>query len=96
MTAKPQPGNDRPRLFRLKEDRAILNRMGFNNPGAATVAENLRARRSDDVIGINIGKTKVTPLEEAVDDYRESASQLGDLADYVVCLLYTSPSPRDS
>lgn len=93
VTAKPQPGNDRPRLFRLKEDRAILNRMGFNNPGAAAVAENLRARRSDDVIGINIGKTKVTPLEAAVDDYRESASQLGGLADYVVVNVSSPNTP---
>ena len=72
VTAQAQPGNPTPRLFRLKEDAAIFNRMGFNNEGAAAVAENLRKRRYNDVIGINIGKTKVTPAERAVDDYRLS------------------------
>lgn len=93
VTAQAQPGNDRPRLFRLKADRAILNRMGFNNPGAVAVAENLRARRSDDVIGINIGKTKVTPLDQASDDYRFSARTLGSLADYVVVNVSSPNTP---
>ncbi|WP_448851920.1 quinone-dependent dihydroorotate dehydrogenase [Corynebacterium sp. 335C] len=91
VTAHAQPGNPAPRLFRLKADRAILNRMGFNNPGAGAVAENLRARRGDGVIGINIGKTKVTPLDGAVDDYRASARELGPLADYV-CVNVSSPN----
>nr|WP_120492528.1 quinone-dependent dihydroorotate dehydrogenase [Corynebacterium lactis] len=93
VTAHAQPGNDRPRLFRLKADRAILNRMGFNNPGAVAVAENLRSRRSDDVIGINIGKTKVTPLEDAEADYRASARELGNLADYVVVNVSSPNTP---
>lgn len=93
VTAHAQPGNDQPRLFRLKADRAILNRMGFNNPGAVAVAENLRARRSEDVIGINIGKTKVTPLEEAEADYRASARELGNLADYVVVNVSSPNTP---
>ena len=59
ITASPQPGNPEPRLFRLPKDKAILNRMGFNNEGAVAAAENLRHRKSRDVIGINIGKTKV-------------------------------------
>ncbi|AGF72491.1 quinone-dependent dihydroorotate dehydrogenase [Corynebacterium halotolerans] len=93
VTASPQLGNPTPRLFRLKADRAILNRMGFNNAGAAEVATNLRRRRSNDVIGINIGKTKVVPPEAAVDDYRRSASLLGGLADYVVVNVSSPNTP---
>lgn len=93
VTAKAQPGNPAPRLFRLKADRAILNRMGFNNEGAAAAARNLRARGTSDVIGINIGKTKVTPAEEAVQDYRQSASVLGDLADYLVVNVSSPNTP---
>lgn len=93
VTASPQPGNPTPRLFRLPLDHAILNRMGFNNDGAAVVAANLRRRRSDDVIGINIGKTKVVPIEEAASDYRRSARLLGDLADYVVVNVSSPNTP---
>lgn len=93
VTASPQPGNPTPRLFRLPADKAILNRMGFNNAGAAEVADNLRRRSSDSVIGINIGKTKVVPAEEAVDDYRRSASLLGDLADYLVVNVSSPNTP---
>ncbi|QGU04619.1 Dihydroorotate dehydrogenase (quinone) [Corynebacterium comes] len=93
VTASPQDGNPTPRLFRLRADQAILNRMGFNNEGAAAVAENLRRRRSDDVVGINIGKTKVVPPAEAVDDYRRSASLLGDLADFLVVNVSSPNTP---
>ena len=93
ITAHAQPGNDAPRLFRLKADRGILNRMGFNNPGAEAVSANLRDRRGDGVIGINIGKTKVVPLEGAVDDYRRSARLLGDLADFVVVNVSSPNTP---
>ena len=93
VTASPQPGNPTPRLFRLPADKAILNRMGFNNLGAAEVATNLRNRKSTDVIGINIGKTKVVPAEHAVDDYRRSASLLGDLADYLVVNVSSPNTP---
>ncbi|WBT07711.1 quinone-dependent dihydroorotate dehydrogenase [Corynebacterium sp. SCR221107] len=93
VTASPQPGNPTPRLFRLPEDKAILNRMGFNNLGAAAVADNLRRRRSNDVIGINIGKTKVVPASEAVEDYRRSASLLGDLANYLVVNVSSPNTP---
>ena len=65
MTARAQPGNPRPRLFRLRADRALINRMGFNNPGAASAARAMARRAPDGVIlGANIGKSKVTPLEE--------------------------------
>ncbi|WCZ32525.1 quinone-dependent dihydroorotate dehydrogenase [Corynebacterium massiliense] len=93
VTAYGQPGNPQPRLFRLPADKALLNRMGFNNHGAMAAAKNLRARHSDDVIGINIGKTKKTPLDEAVDDYRRSASLLGGLADYLVVNVSSPNTP---
>ena len=70
ITPKAQPGNPAPRLFRLKPDKGILNRMGFNNEGALHAARNLRKRRYSDVVGINIGKNKVTDPAHAVDDYR--------------------------
>lgn len=93
VTASPQAGNPTPRLFRLTQDKAILNRMGFNNVGAAEAAMNLRRRRSSDVIGINIGKTKIVPAEEAIDDYRRSASLLGNLADYLVVNVSSPNTP---
>lgn len=93
VTASPQAGNPTPRLFRLPKDKAILNRMGFNNEGAAEVADNLRRRRSGDVIGINIGKTKVVRAEKAVDDYRLSARFLGNLADYLVVNVSSPNTP---
>lgn len=88
VTASPQPGNPRPRLFRLVADRALVNRMGFNNEGAAVVAARLRRRRSGGgdslVVGVNIGKTKVVPDEQAPADYAASARLVADVADYVV------------
>lgn len=93
VTAQAQPGNPTPRLFRLPADKAILNRMGFNNRGAAFAAEQLRQRSSRDVIGVNIGKTKVVPPEDAVADYRASASLLGDLADFLVVNVSSPNTP---
>lgn len=93
VTAKGQPGNPQPRLFRLPEDKAILNRMGFNNAGAAEAARNLHKRKTESVIGINIGKTKVTPADEAVADYRRSASLLGDLANFLVVNVSSPNTP---
>jgi dihydroorotate dehydrogenase len=87
ITAQPQPGNPRPRLFRLPRDRALLNRMGFNNHGAADAARRLAQRRSRDsgvLLGINIGKSKLAEPEQAVADYVQSATLLGPHADYVV------------
>lgn len=93
ITPKAQPGNPAPRLFRLPADKAILNRMGFNNEGALVAARNLRKRRYRDVVGINIGKNKVTPADKAVDDYRQCASVLGDLADFVVVNVSSPNTP---
>ena len=93
VTASPLPGNPTPRLFRLKADRAILNRMGFNNHGAGNAANNLRRRRSVDPVGINIGKTKTVPAEEAVADYVASAQMLTGLADYLVVNVSSPNTP---
>lgn len=98
VTARPQPGNPRPRLFRLLEDEAIVNRMGFNNDGAAVVASRLhRLRRTragaDAVIGVNIGKTKVVPAAEAVADYVESARLLAPYASYLVVNVSSPNTP---
>ena len=98
VTARPQPGNPKPRLFRLLDDRAVVNRMGFNNDGAAVVAGRLhRLRRTrvgrNAVIGVNIGKTKATPVENAVADYVESARLLAPFASYLVVNVSSPNTP---
>lgn len=93
VTAQAQPGNPAPRLFRLAEDRALLNRMGFNNHGAGELAIRLTRSQSTVPIGVNIGKTKVTPPEQAVDDYAESARLCGPLADFVVVNVSSPNTP---
>jgi len=93
VTAQAQPGNPAPRLFRLPEDRALLNRMGFNNHGAGELAIRLTRSQSTVPIGVNIGKTKVTPPEHAVDDYAESARLCGPLADFVVVNVSSPNTP---
>jgi len=93
VTAAAQPGNPAPRLFRLPDDRALLNRMGFNNHGAAALAEQLARHQPDVPIGVNIGKTKVTPAEEAVEDYRASARLLAPLAAYLVVNVSSPNTP---
>lgn len=95
ITAKGQPGNPKPRLFRLVKDRALINRMGFNNRGADDAARRLRHRKvgSSPILGINIGKTKVVPAEEAVRDYEESAALLARYADYFVVNVSSPNTP---
>ncbi len=93
VTAQPQPGNPQPRLFRLPADRALLNRMGFNNHGAGRLALQLARYRPDWPIGVNIGKSKITPPEQAADDYRASARLLGPLADYLVVNVSSPNTP---
>jgi len=94
VTARPQPGNPRPRLFRLPADRALINRMGFNNPGAAAVAAALDAHPPRGIVlGANIGKSKVTPLEEAAADYAESARLLGPRCQYLVVNVSSPNTP---
>src|SRR5207247_5465838 len=96
VTAKAQPGNPKPRIFRLPEQQALINRLGFNNDGADVVAERLRKLRESRrwpaiPVGINIGKSRVTPLEWATDDYLYSFRLLRDFADYIT-LNVSSPN----
>ncbi|MCO1340086.1 dihydroorotate dehydrogenase (quinone) [Kocuria polaris] len=102
ITGQAQPGNPQPRLFRLIEDRAVINRMGFNNDGAAAVAPRIAAvrpvlgRRFDEtrpVVGVNIGKTKTVELDDAVDDYRASTRLLAPHADYLVVNVSSPNTP---
>ncbi|MBD3780962.1 MAG: quinone-dependent dihydroorotate dehydrogenase [Micrococcales bacterium] len=98
VTAQAQPGNERPRLWRIVDQRALRNRMGFNNEGAVAVAERLRRLRSTAsgralVVGVNIGKTKVTPAEDAPRDYATSARYLAPWADYLVVNVSSPNTP---
>ena len=98
VTAIAQSGNEKPRLFRLIPDRALINRMGFNNVGALAVAKNIEAARkrygSDlPVIGINIGKSRVVQVQDAADDYRTSARILAPLADYIAVNVSSPNTP---
>lgn len=97
VTPLPQPGNEKPRLFRLPADSALINRLGFNNEGAEKVRRNiLEARRrtaKDFVIGVNIGKNKDTPLEEAGNDYRKCFEMLYDAADYFTVNISSPNTP---
>ena len=99
ITAKTQPGNPKPRIFRLAQDSALINRLGFNNDGATVVAKRLPGllspKRLHPVpLGFNIGKSKVTPLEEAVDDYLESCEKLLPFADYLVVNVSSPNTPE--
>jgi dihydroorotate dehydrogenase len=97
VTFHAQPGNPRPRLFRLPLDNAALNRMGFNNLGAAAMATRLKYEKQESThlipIGINLGKSKVTPLEEAAQDYLDSFRLLKDLGDYFVVNVSSPNTP---
>ncbi|MFD9813586.1 quinone-dependent dihydroorotate dehydrogenase [Streptomyces sp. NPDC059080] len=95
VTAQPQPGNPKKRLFRLVPDRALINRMGFNNDGSAAVADRLAARTPvfRTTLGVNIGKTKVVPEEEAVGDYVTSTERLAAHADYLVVNVSSPNTP---
>lgn len=99
VTAIPQPGNSKPRLFRLVEDEALINRMGFNNDGAEAVAGRLELTRMRaasgtlPVIGVNVGKSKVVELERAPDDYRHGLHAVWRVADYVVINVSSPNTP---
>jgi dihydroorotate dehydrogenase len=98
VTCHAQPGNPQPRLFRLPQDQAILNRMGFNNQGAAALAARLEVKRnaagrSPLPLGINLGKSKITPLEEAAADYVASFRLLKDLGEYFVVNVSSPNTP---
>ena len=93
VTPRPQPGNEKPRLFRLKNDKALINRMGFNNKGAAVAAAKLANRKSKILVGGNIGKNKDTPNEQALDDYLICFRQLFDVVDYFVVNVSSPNTP---
>lgn len=93
VTPLAQPGNDKPRLFRLIKDKAIINRMGFNNQGVDQMVERLKNRPEGIVIGGNIGKNKVTPNEEALRDYEICFTKLYDYVDYFVVNVSSPNTP---
>jgi dihydroorotate dehydrogenase len=99
VTPKPQSGNPKPRLFRLKKDRALINRLGFNNEGLKALKNRLKdfrkkQRDCDMLIGINIGKNKTTPNENAVDDYVKCYEGLYDLADFFIVNVSSPNTPN--
>lgn len=91
VTPKPQPGNPRPRLFRLTRDGAVINRMGFNNHGVEAMAVRLAARRRTGIVGVNLGKNKTT--EDAAADYEIGAARLAPFADYLVINVSSPNTP---
>jgi len=93
VTYHPQPGNERPRLFRLPIDQALINRAGFNNEGAAAFAKRVSVHRPGCVLGVSIGKSKVAPLESAVDDYLKSFELVYPVADYIAVNVSSPNTP---
>ena len=94
VTYHAQPGNPRPRLFRLSEDQALINRAGFNNEGAAAFARRVSKHRPDCVLGVSIGKSKITPLENATEDYLASFELVYNIADYVAINVSSPNTPQ--
>lgn len=93
VTPRPQPGNPRPRSFRLPQDKALINRMGFNNEGSKAAAERLRKRKEKLIIGGNIGKNKDTANENAISDYEQGFRDLYDVVDYFVVNVSSPNTP---
>ncbi len=94
VTPKSQDGNPKKRLFRLKKDQGIINRMGFNNEGVAAVVKRLKNKKTNIIIGGNIGKNKVTPNEKAIDDYKICFNALFDVVDYFVVNVSSPNTPN--
>ncbi|WDE15036.1 quinone-dependent dihydroorotate dehydrogenase [Acinetobacter schindleri] len=94
ITPRPQPGNPEPRLFRLSKAKAIINRMGFNNEGVDKLIENVKAAKFKGVLGINIGKNAVTPVENAVDDYLICLEKVYNYASYITVNI-SSPNTKN-
>ncbi|HEV7701090.1 MAG TPA: quinone-dependent dihydroorotate dehydrogenase [Pyrinomonadaceae bacterium] len=93
VTARPQPGNPKPRLFRLSEDQALINRLGFNNDGAVAVAERLASLKRRCVIGVNIGRNKDVPNDRAIENYVESFDGIHAVADYIAVNVSSPNTP---
>jgi len=94
LTPKPQPGNPKPRLFRLKKDQALINRMGFNNKGVAAAVKRLKRKKTKVIIGGNIGKNKHTPNEQAVEDYKLCFNELYPYVDYFAVNVSSPNTPN--
>lgn len=94
LTPKAQPGNDKPRLFRLPQDQAVINRMGFNNQGVEIAVERLKSRKSNVIVGGNIGKNKITPNESAFEDYNTCFEALYPYVDYFVVNVSSPNTPN--
>ncbi|MDO6618085.1 quinone-dependent dihydroorotate dehydrogenase [Shewanella sp. 6_MG-2023] len=93
VTPRPQPGNEQPRLFRLKPAKAIINRMGFNNKGVDNLVRNLMAKKTDIIVGVNIGKNKDTPVEEGKNDYLICMEKVYQHADYIAVNISSPNTP---
>ncbi len=93
VTPRPQSGNDKPRLFRLKSAEGIINRMGFNNAGVDALIENVKKAKFDGIIGINIGKNKDTPIEDGKDDYLACMDKVYEHADYIAVNISSPNTP---
>jgi len=94
VTFHPQPGNPRPRLFRLREDHALINRAGFNNDGAEAFVRRVKQHRAGCVLGVSIGKSKITPLENATEDYLKSFELVHEVADYIAVNVSSPNTPQ--
>jgi dihydroorotate dehydrogenase len=94
VTPRPQPGNPKPRMFRIPEHQGIINRMGFNNQGVAALVKHVENSDFDGVLGINIGKNADTPIERAADDYLAAMDQVYQLASYIAVNI-SSPNTKN-
>jgi dihydroorotate dehydrogenase len=94
VTSEPQPGNPKPRIFRLPKDRALINRLGFNNSGAKQVVKNLKEQGRDCVLGINIGKSRSVPVEKAIPDYLKTLGIVYEIADYIAVNVSSPNTPQ--
>lgn len=94
VTYHAQPGNPRPRLFRLRKDSALINRAGFNNAGASAFAKRVRALKLDCVLGVSIGKSKITPMKDAAADYLASFELVYSIADYIAINVSSPNTPQ--
>lgn len=93
VTPRPQDGNPRPRLFRLSRHEALINRLGFNNRGVDHLVKRLENRRYRGIVGVNIGKNRDTPLEQALDDYRHGLERVHAVADYITVNVSSPNTP---
>src|SRR5258706_12689918 len=94
VTSEPQSGNEKPRLFRLASDHALINRLGFNNCGAVQLGENVRRHRPDCVLGVNIGKSRSVAVADAIPDYLASFAAVYDAADYIAVNISSPNTPN--